>query len=331
MLYGFVPAIIAGFLLTAIPNWTGRLPIKGAPLVVFFLVWVAGRVAVFASGWIGWQATAAIDLAFLVLVAAMAAREIIAGRNWRNLKIVGVVSVLAAGNLLFHLEAHYAGSANYGVRAGVGAVIFLITLVGGRITPSFTGNWLARQAPGRMPASFGRFDIVAIAAGFCGLAAWVVAPFSLITASVMFASGLLLFARLARWAGERTIAEPLVLVLHVAYAFIPAGFLLVGWSATGSIPASAGVHAWTAGATGTMILAVITRASLGHTGRALTASRTTQAIYLAVILSALIRIYSPFQPEWYGTLLLISGLAWMAAFLGFGATFAPILCTPRRR
>src|SRR5689334_19581402 len=121
MLYGYVPAVVTGFLLTAIPNWTGRLPLQGTPLLTLLLTWIAGRIAVMLSGAIGWGPSAAIDCAFLLLVAAAAAREIIAGRNWRNLKVVILLLVLAAGNIAFHIEAHVSGVADYSIRIGLGA------------------------------------------------------------------------------------------------------------------------------------------------------------------------------------------------------------------
>ena len=114
------------------------------------------------SGRIGWLAAAAIDVAFLVTLAAVVAREIVTGRNWRNLKVVGIVSALAAGNLAFHLEAHFTGTAEYSTRVGIGAIVLLIMLIGGRIVPSFTRNWLSRRGPGRLPAPLDRFDMAAI-------------------------------------------------------------------------------------------------------------------------------------------------------------------------
>ncbi len=331
MLYGFVPAIIAGFLLTAIPNWTGRLPIQGLPLALLFSLWIAGRAAIYLSSTIGWVATAAIDVVFLVAVVVAAAREIIAGKNWRNLRVLGVVSLFATGNLVFHLESHFSGNAEYATRIGLGAVILLISLVGGRIVPSFTQNWLARQQPGRMPASFGKFDVLAIVLSFLALAAWVAFPSSSATGFALAGAGLVQFVRLARWAGERTIGEPIVLVLHVAYAFIPVGFVLMGCSILEFAPRSAGVHAWTIGAIGTMILAVTTRASLGHTGRVLVASKPVCAIYLAVIASAVVRIAGSFAPDWYQVMLLVSALAWSGAFLGFAVAYGPILCRQRQQ
>jgi uncharacterized protein involved in response to NO len=153
MLFGYIASVVAGFLLTAVPNWTGRLPLQGRPLVLLFSTWVAGRIAVSVSAWIGWGPAAFIDSSFLILLAAAAAREIIAGRKWGNLKIVFIVSLFAAGNVAFHLEAHFAGLAEYATRGGIAMVIILIALIGGRIIPSFTRNWLARQAPCTSSAS----------------------------------------------------------------------------------------------------------------------------------------------------------------------------------
>ena len=330
MLYGFVPAIVTGFLLTAIPNWTGRLPIQGAPLAFLFAMWVAGRGAVALSVSIGWAAAAAIDVAFLTLVAAAAAREIAAGKNWGNLKVVAIVSLLACGNLLFHLEAHFFGSADYSVRLGVAAVILLISIVGGRVVPSFTRNWLARHGSGRMPRPFGRYDLITIAASAGALTAWIADPFSAATGVVLIGAGCLQLVRLATWAGDRTLADRLVLVLHVGYAFVPLGFLLVGIAAFGLLAPSAGIHAWTGGAAGTMTLAVMTRASLGHTGSPLEASVGTQIIYAAVVIGAVTRICADIYPEWSIPLLTFSGVIWAAAFLGFGAFYARMLCSNRR-
>src|SRR5262245_50061948 len=133
MLYGYVPAVVTGFLLTAIPNWTGRLPLQGTPLIVLVLAWLAGRIAVTCPATIGWLPAMLIDGGFLLLMAGAAAREIMAGSNWGNLKVVALIGLLAAGNIAFHLEAHFAGVADYSTRTGIAAVIMLITLIGGRI------------------------------------------------------------------------------------------------------------------------------------------------------------------------------------------------------
>jgi uncharacterized protein involved in response to NO len=330
MLYGYVVAVIAGFLLTAIPNWTGRLPIQGAPLLSLVAMWIAGRVAVAISGPIGWLPAAVVDVAFLLLLAAAAAREIVAGRNWGNLKILIFLGLLVAGNVLFHLEAHFAGAADYAIRLSLSAIIMLISMIGGRIVPSFTRNWLSRENPGRLPVSFARFDRATLV--FCAVALllWVALPFSSATAFVLIAAGVLQAVRLGRWAGDRTWRNRLVLVLHVGYAFVPIGFVLTGLAAVDLVPPSAGIHAWTVGAVGTMTLAVMTRASLGHTGHALVASAGTQAIYAAVLAAAAARICAALAPQWSNALLHASAFCWVAALLGFGIGYAPILIRHRR-
>jgi uncharacterized protein involved in response to NO len=330
MLYGYLAAVIAGFLLTAIPNWTGRLPINGASLVALVGLWAAGRVAILLSAKIGAATAALVDVAFLVIFAAVALREIIAGQNWRNLRVLVVLAILILGNVVFHAEAIVHGAADYGVRIGIGAAIALIMLVGGRIVPSFTHNWIARANPGRLPRQFSRFDAVSIAVAAVALAAWVAAPRYALAGVLLIVAGLVHAVRLARWAGDRTVADPLVLVLHVGYAFVPAGFGLVGaailWPAF--VPGSAGMHAWTAGAIGMMTLAVMTRASLGHTGQALQAGLATQAIYLCVVVAVLARIAAAFVPDI--VLVHVAGLAWAAAFTGFVLVYGPLLARVRR-
>jgi len=325
MIFGYVSAVIAGFLLTAIPNWTGRLPVNGYTLAALAGLWVAGRIAIFSSAVIGEDLAAVVDIAFLTVLAAAATREITAGKNWRNLRVLVMLLVLIAGNIVFHLEVIWRGSANYGARIGVAAVVALIMLIGGRIVPSFTRNWLVRMNPGRLPQPFGRFDAFALAAGIAALVAWIALPQHAVTGVLALVAGALQSVRLARWAGDRTFADRLVLILHVAYAFVPLGFLFLGaailWPA--DFPTSAALHAWTAGAFGLMTLAVMTRASLGHTGRDLVASIPTQLIYLAALVAVLARIAAAFAPS--VLLLHLAGFAWVAAFAGFAAAYGPLL------
>jgi len=328
MLYGYVPAVVTGFLLTAIPNWTGRLPLQGGPLLVLVVGWGAGRLAVLFSGAIGWLPALVIDATFLLLVVAVAAREVVAGRNWRNLPVVGLVSLLAAGNILFHVESHVSGGADYSARAGLAVIVILITMIGGRIVPSFTRNWLVRENPGRLPAPLGRFDIIVIAASAVALLTWIVQPSTMTAGYALVAAGLLQLARFSRWAGDRTFREPLVLILHLGYAFLPVGFLLTGLAAFELIPPASGIHAF-AGAIGTMTLAVMTRASLGHTGRTLHASFGTKAIYAAIVLAALVRVVATLVPEQTTILIALAGTLWSAAFLGFGIVYGPIVWTQR--
>jgi uncharacterized protein involved in response to NO len=325
LLYGYVSAVVTGFLLTAIPNWTGRLPVNSYPLASLGALWLAGRVAVAGSAIWGAGLAAVIDVAFLATLAAVALREIVAGENWRNLRVLIVLGVLIAGNIVFHLEVIGYGSADYGIRLGIAAAIGLIMLIGGRIVPSFTHNWLVRNNPGRLPRQFGRFDGLALGASALALAMWIVLPQLAVSGVVLMIAGVLQAARLVRWAGERTFADRLVLVLHVGYAFVPIGFLLLGaailWPS--EWPASAGLHAWMAGAIGLMTLAVMTRASLGHTGHELAASVPTQVMYFCALVSALARIVAAFEPS--SALLYAAAFAWVLAFGGFAVIFGPLL------
>jgi len=325
MIYGYVAAAVAGFLLTAIPNWTERLPVNGYPLAALFALWLLGRIAIAGSAVWGLLLAAAVDVAFLLIFAAVAFGEIVAGRNWRNLRVLVVLGVLIAGNIVFHAEVIRNGSADYGIRIGMAALIGLIMLVGGRVVPSFTRNWLVRNNPGRLPEPFSRFDAATIAASALALICWIALPQFVGAGILLIIAGLLQAVRHGRWAGDRTLADRLVLVLHVAYAFVPIGFLLMGaavvWPAI--FPTSAGIHAWMAGAVGLMTLAVMTRASLGHTSQELAASLPTQLIYLCALIAALARIIAAFEPS--RVLLHIAAVAWILAFGGFAVFFGRLL------
>lgn len=325
MLYGFLPAVITGFLFTAIPNWTGRLPLRGRPLMFLIALWIAGRACVTFSAETGWLAAMLVDCSFLLLIASAAAREIIAGRKWNNLSVVILILVLLAGNVAFHLEAHFKGAAEYSIRLGIGVVVLLISLIGGRIIPSFTRNWLVKEKPGRLPVPFARFDMLCVAAGAIALVCWIVSPAAVWTGYALAAAGLLHLVRLARWAGYRTIRQRLLLILHVGYAFLPIGFLLNACSAFGIVPAGAGIHAWMAGAAGVMTLAVMSRATLGHTGQRLTASVAIQAVYAAIIVAVVSRVCAVLEPAHSAPLLHVAAFAWAAAFLGFALTYGPAL------
>ncbi len=329
MLFGYLTAIVTGFLLTAIPNWTGRLPVLGLPLLALVALWVAGRVAVFFSDILGWQVAAAVDCSFLAAVAVAAAREIISGRNWRNLKVLVPLAVLLAANICFHVEVHVSGISDVSRRLGMTAAILLIMIIGGRIIPSFTRNWLVRENPGRLPAPFGNFDICAIAVSAAALLTWCGFPEGSGTAIAFAAAAVLQGARLARWAGDRTFADPLVLILHFAYAFIPIGMMLIALSILlpSAVPAAAGIHALGGGAIGAMTLAVMVRATLGHTGRELRAGRYAMFIFTAILVAALVRIAAAFVPDLL--LIQIAGGAWSAAFLGFALAYGAALTRPK--
>ena len=306
MVYGFGLAAVAGFLLTAIPNWTGRLPVRGAPLAVLALLWLAGRVAMLVPE------AAFIDLAFTAALIAVVARELVAGRNWRNLPMLVALLLLFAGNVLFHLQVHL------GLRLGLATLLMLIALVGGRIVPSFTRNWLAKLGRGaRLPAPEGRLDHLALLVTLAALGVWVAAGITW----PLVAAGVGLAARLSRWRGLSTVREPLVFILHLGYAWLAFGLILLGLD----VPAGAALHALTVGAVGTMTLAVMTRASLGHSGRALVADGATVAIYALVTLAALLRVLSPLSGGQALLVTSLAGLAWSAAFGLFALHYGRLL------
>jgi len=331
MLFGFVMAAIAGFLLTAIPNWTHRLPVSGVPLAVLYGCWALGRAVCLVSALVPSWLAATVDLIFPVVLVAVAAREIVAGRNWRNLPMVVPVSVLGVANLLMHLEA--AGVVvppGVGWRLGLAAVIILISIIGGRIVPSFTRNWLAKRSGAALPGAAGWIDRLAVATLLAGLLGWTFVPDSRAAGMVLLLAALLNLARLLRWRGWATFAEPLVLILHIGYAWLVVGTALLGWTVLDDdLPRAAAIHALTAGAAATMILAVMTRATRGHTGRDLTADRTTTLLYVLLTGAAVTRIVAacgvgPMMP-----LLILSAGLWIAAFAGFALSYGPMLLLPR--
>ena len=331
MLFGFVGAVIAGFLLTAVPNWTGRLPIAGRPLAALFGLWAAARFAVLFSAKTGMLVAALLDVGFFVLLALLAAREVLEANN-RNVPVVGMVLLFGAANATDHLATSGAiPNPDLGWQLAISIVVILISLIGGRITPSFTRNWMAKRGLSQgLPTQPGKLDLFVIGATAFALLAWITAPVGLMAGGLLISAALLQAARLARWGGLRTVSDPLVLVLHVGYAWIPIGLLLLGLSVAGlPVPRSAAIHALTAGAMATMILAVMTRASLGHTGRDLRANAATVAIYALVTLGALLRVTAPLELFDYTRSMEVAALAWGGALLLFLVAYAPVLWRPR--
>ena len=327
MLFGFVMATIAGFLLTALPNWTGRPPVSGAPLGLLAALWLLGRIACLISALVPAWLAAVVDLSFPAVLAGVVAREILAGRNWRNLPMIAAVSVLGIADLLMHLEAiDVLMSGGLGWRLGLAAVIVLISVIGGRIVPVFTRNWLAKRQAENLPAAPDILDRASLGILQAGLFAWVFLPESQVVGAVLVIGAALNFWRLLRWRGLATTAESLLLVLHVGYAWLVLGTGLLGLSILdGEPPPTAAIHSLTAGAIGTMTLAVMTRATRGHTGRDLSADHGTNAIYLLVTLAAVTRIAAAFAADWAMPLLIVSAGFWITAFMGFVLGYGPML------
>lgn len=333
MLFGYLSAVVAGFLLTAVANWTGRLPIVGSGLSAIVALWLAGRIAVAAVDVIGVHAAAIVDMAFLVAFAAFIWREVLTGRNWRNLPVCILLTLFAAANGAWHAGVVFNGDGGLGLRIGVAVIVVLLALIGGRVTPSFTSNWLKKSGHAGVDAKPDALDKAALASVGAAAVVWVAAPTSMAAGVLLLAAAALILARLARWRGWRTFAEPLVAILHVGYLWVSIGLALLGWSvlAPAALPASTALHGLTAGAAGVMTLAVMTRATLGHTGRALTADRATSLIYLLVNLGAALRLAAPVMPVDYTAAIALASALWSAAFVVFAVVYGRYLTTARLR
>ena len=331
MIFGFIAAVIAGFLLTAVPNWTGRSPVMGLPLALLFGLWLAGRGAMLlpAPGLAG----RTVDMLFLVALALAIWREVVAGRNWRNLPVCLMLTLFAAANMAWHAEALGLVSAlpGFGKRLALAVVTMLMCFIGGRIIPSFTTNWMKKAQLRPEPAPFGRFDVVVLAATALALTGWLVWPEAAATGAALALTAALHLIRLGRWQGWRTAAEPLVLILHIAYGWIVVALAVLATAVF--VPelfaGASALHALTAGAIGQLTLAVMTRAALGHVGRPLTADRATVVIYALVFCGAALRLVLPFTAIGYVLGSSIAGSVWAAGLLLFVIHYGPLLA--RRR
>lgn len=334
MVFGFAAAAIGGFLLTAVPNWTGALPLSGPPLILLFAVWAAGRVAMAVSALLPYPLVIALDAAFLPLLGAFAARQLFTRPAARNLIFLVIVAALTACNILFHL-----GNAGYlttdplaAVRTSVFIAVIMIAVIGGRIIPSFTHNWLnGRPKPERMPQRVPWLEKVALASLVVFVVLEAIGVPDLLLGTTALVASLANGARLALWRGGATRTEPIVWVLHLGYAWIVIGLALSAVAAlTGAIPGAIVMHAFGTGAIGTMIVAVMSRASLGHTGRRLVAPPSIALSYHLITLATALRLGAPFfPPQYYAAALAAAALAWIAAFALFTVVYAPILTTPR--
>ena len=336
MIFGFAIAGVTGFMLTAVPGWTGTRPLTGAPLAALALLWLAGRIALLASAALPPLAVAVLDLAFLPALALPTGLALIAGvkrtGSWRNMMFLALLSSLWIGNLLTHLQVlgWTADTGGTGLRLGLDTLLVMITVVGGRIVPAFTRNALRR--PGSDPdiRSLPALDALAIAAMVALLLSEAALGPGPVTGAVAFLAAAAGAVRLALWRPWATRRIPLLWVLHFGYGWLVIGLLLKALAdGAGLLPPTAALHALTAGAVGTMLLAVMSRASLGHTGRPLTAGRPTVAAYLLLTAAALLRVLAPLLPDHYMALLAAAGIAWAAAFALFSIVYAPILLLPR--
>ena len=328
MLFGFLPAVITGFLLTAMPNWTDRPPLKGTPLLALLTLWLAGRLTI-AMPWPTPFVAAFIDAGYLVVLAAIVWREITAGKAWDRAPIGIVISLYAAANILFHVLALSGSETDLPERMAIALMMLLLTLIGGRVTPSFTGDYLAEQGLSEELPAFSRFDGAAILLTAMAALSWTIQPLAMATGWLLIAAGLANVIRLSRWRGWTTWREPIVLILHVGYGWLALALLIIGGATLGfGLKPADAVHALTTGAVGAMTMAVMTRASLGHTGRPKQADHLTIIIYMLVNLGALLRVFGATIGLPTTLILGTAAAAWSGAYLLFAVTYGSSLTRP---
>jgi len=334
MIFGVVAAAIAGFLLTAVPVWTGRPALAGGPLAALFALWAAGRLAFLAAGALPAWAVGAVDALFLPAVAMVLARTLRGSGQSRNYVIVVMVGVLALANIALHAEAiglASPGTAGRALRLGVDGVVLLIIAVGGRITPAFTTNALGHMGSALSVRSYPWLERAVVGSVVLFAITDLISPRSAWSGTLAVTAGVAVGIRLLGWRGWAVRRDPLLWSLHAGMAWVAAGLLLVGAGDLGApVPATAGLHALTAGAMGAMILAVMTRVALGHTGRPLIVPRGATWCFLLVHAGALARVLAAIGPADLLTgLLMIGGTLWAAAFALYAILYWPILTRPR--
>lgn len=332
MVLGFGGAVVAGFLLTAVATWTGRPPLQGPWLIGLAAAWLGGRIAGTFGGGLPAVWLATIDLVFPVLLASLATREIVLGNSRRNYGIAAVTWALAALTGLYHLGGAnmVAGGERLASSLMVHLLAVLITVIGGRVIPLFTANWLRMRGEARLPVARPRLDQAAIALVVIAGAADSLAPGGAIAGILCLLAGTVNLWRLGGWRGSLTLANPLLWVLHLAYAGLAAGYVLLGATALGlPLARSAALHLVTVGGISGMILAMTTRVALGHTGRPLAVTSPLVLAYLLVAAAALLRSLGTALPGAYLMMIDISALLWITAFGLFLWLYAPILAGPR--
>jgi uncharacterized protein involved in response to NO len=328
MLLGYSAAVIAGFLLTAVKNWTGRTTLTGDQLASLCLIWLYGRIAPFYAGLLPDGVIAAIDFAFLPVLAYQIAKPILATRQYRNLIFIGILAILALANGLIHagILASTPHLTWIGLQTAVATIVLLILVIAGRVFPFFT----ERGLPGVRVSSSPVYEYGAIGSA--------VLVYGLLLAGIggtllALASGLAVLFNSVRvwgWYVQRIWYVPLLWVLYAGYAWIILGFGLTALSAYALVQPSLSLHAFTVGGIGVLTLGMMARVSLGHTGRALRVSNAMAIAFILLNAAALIRVLLPIAlPDWYGTLVYLSTLFWLAAFALFIYVYSPMLTTAR--
>ena len=325
MLFGFTLAVVAGFLFTAVRNWTQQPTPTGLRLAALVALWFAGRALVLTP-----YATVAIvvDVAFPLAVATAIAVPLVRAGNRRNYVFVALLVAIAIADLAFHMSLRHPSSwaAERGIRAGLDIFLFIVTVMGGRVIPMFTNNGVpgcnATRHPSTEPAVLGTT-----------LAVLALDALAIEGPALEFVLLACTFAHLARfvlWQPWRTLRTPLVWILHVAYAWIPVHLALRVLAALDVVPDVLATHALTVGTLGAITLGMMVRTARGHTGRPLRADGVETASFLLIVVSALVRVFGPLvAPSAYVGTVLVSAVAWSLAFGLYAVRYATILTRPR--
>ncbi len=332
MLYGFVGAAMGGFLLAAVSKWTGRMPVSGKPLVLLVSFWLLGRCAVGFSSMLPYPLVILLDMLYGILLAVLIGREILASGNQRNIKVVVILALFSLFNLLFHFGVMFDSQySEMAIRGAMLQIAVMIALIGGRITPSFTGNYLRMKNPNdkQLPVQFNIADkVISILLGIAAVF-WILLPENLVTGGLLIASGLGQWYRVSRWQGMKILSEPLLWILHMGFIWLGLGLVLLGLSVFGLVSVSGGQHAIGIGAMASMILGVASRAALGHTQRALVAGRLMTISFTLIGVAALSRVAAT-GVQGVGSMHLIysAGVVWLVALILFCIRYIPILISP---
>jgi len=332
MLFGYAVAVLSGFLLTAVPSWTGTTPLAGQPLAMLAAAWLAGRIAMWFSAFLPAGLVAAIDLAYLPLLMLVVARALMRRPAARNLVFIALMALLLFANAVVHAQwlGFAEDTASWGLKLAILVLALMITIIGGRVVPAFTRNALLHRGEHeRLPRSIPRLDGVCIASALAAvIAATADWPAALGVATLV--TGFANAVRLALWRPTASLDEPIVWSLHLGYLGLVVGFLTLAAADLGGWPSeTAALHVIAIAAIGGMTLAVMTRAALGHTGRALAVTRPVAAAYVLVAVAALVRGFgTALAPAHYFAVITVAGLCWMAAFGLFCFCYAPILAGP---
>ena len=332
MVFGFAFAAIAGFFLTAVPNWTGARPASSRVITLLAGLWLAGRIAVWFAMLLPAWLVALVDLAFLPALAATMLAQLLVRPKPQNLMFLGVLTLAWLANLLVHLDwTGLAGTESQGIRGGLLTVCAMIAVLGGRVTPAFTRNALLRANPGaEVPVSRPRIDMAGIVlALLTALLATAAAPDAL-TGTVAVAAGLVALLRLSGWRGLDTLRDPIVWTMHASYLFLALGLLGWGLSLLGLGSEIAGLHLLGVGAVGGMTLSIMSRASLGHSGRPIVATAPLIWGYVLLPVAAALRWAASSWPEMFHFIGTVgAGALWIAAFALFVVALWPVWTTPR--